>query len=143
RDAERPGRQRPGPARGAAGTRAGGAGARLLGRPAVVSLIRQVAAARYGDEIPGPRLASLRRDEHRSWRSAKTAPPGRPAGRCTGCPRSPTTGWRRCRAAGPVELAAGAAAGRTDQPPGRRAARGGPARRRTGRRARVLLGTGG
>src|SRR5690554_4294993 len=42
----------------------------LLGRPAAVSLIRQVAAARYGDEIPGPRLASLRRDEHRSWRSA-------------------------------------------------------------------------
>src|SRR5690606_39306854 len=35
----------------------------LLGRPAAVSLIRQVAAARYGDEIPGPRLASLRRDE--------------------------------------------------------------------------------
>lgn len=43
----------------------------LLGRPAAVSLIRQVAAARYGDEIPGPRLASLRRDEHRSWRSAR------------------------------------------------------------------------
>jgi hypothetical protein len=45
----------------------------LLGRPATVSLIREVAAARYGDQIPGPRLASLRRDEHRSWRSAVEA----------------------------------------------------------------------
>lgn len=42
----------------------------LLGRPTAVSMIRDVAAARFGDQIPGPRLASLRRDEHRSWRSA-------------------------------------------------------------------------
>jgi hypothetical protein len=45
----------------------------LLARPAPVSLIREVAAARFGDRIPGPRLASLRRDEHRSWRSANEA----------------------------------------------------------------------
>jgi len=43
----------------------------LLGRPTPVSLIRDVAAARFGDSIAGPRLASLRRDEHRSWRSAR------------------------------------------------------------------------
>ena len=43
----------------------------LLARPAPVSLIRDVAAARFGDSIAGPRLASLRRDEHRSWRSAR------------------------------------------------------------------------
>lgn len=42
----------------------------LLGRPAPVALIRDVAAARFGDSIAGPRLASLRRDEQRSWRSA-------------------------------------------------------------------------
>lgn len=42
----------------------------LLGRPTAVSMIRDVAASRFGDQIPGPRLASLRRDEHRSWRSA-------------------------------------------------------------------------
>lgn len=44
----------------------------LLQRPAAVSLIRDVAAARFGDNIPGPRLASLRRDEHRSWTAATT-----------------------------------------------------------------------
>jgi hypothetical protein len=53
----------------------------LLGRPAAVALIRDVAAARFGDQIPGPRLASLRRDEHRSWRSANDAPVTRAAGR--------------------------------------------------------------
>jgi hypothetical protein len=53
----------------------------LLGRPAAVSMIRDVAAARYGDQIPGPRLASLRRDEHRSWRSAADAAAARAAGR--------------------------------------------------------------
>jgi hypothetical protein len=53
----------------------------LLGCPAPVSLIRQVAAARYGDQIPGPRLASLRRDEHRSWRSAHVLYTVRAAGR--------------------------------------------------------------
>ncbi len=50
----------------------------LLGRPASVSLIRDVAAARFGDQIPGPRLASLRRDEHRSWRSAHDSASARP-----------------------------------------------------------------
>lgn len=43
----------------------------LLGRPAPVALIRDVAAARFGDAITGTRLASLRRDEQRSWRSAR------------------------------------------------------------------------
>lgn len=43
----------------------------LLGRPAPVALIRDVAAARFGDAIAGTRLASLRRDEQRSWRSAR------------------------------------------------------------------------
>lgn len=43
----------------------------LLARPAPVSLIRDVAATRFGNSIAGPRLASLRRDEHRSWRSAR------------------------------------------------------------------------
>ena len=53
----------------------------LLGRPASVGLIRQLAAARYGDQIPGPRLASLRRDEQRSWRSAHVRYAVRAAGR--------------------------------------------------------------
>lgn len=53
----------------------------LLARPAAVSLIREVAAARFGDQIPGPRLASLRRDEHRSWRSATGAAGTRTSGR--------------------------------------------------------------
>ncbi len=47
--------------------------ARVLGmaeRPVAVSLVRDIAAARFGDVIPGPRLASLRRDEQRSWRSS-------------------------------------------------------------------------
>jgi hypothetical protein len=42
----------------------------LLQRPATLALIRDVAAARFGDSIAGPRLASLRRDEYRSWTSA-------------------------------------------------------------------------
>jgi hypothetical protein len=53
----------------------------LLARPAPVSLIREVAAARFGDRIPGPRLASLRRDEHRSWRSTHGASAVRAGGR--------------------------------------------------------------
>ena len=53
----------------------------MLGRPAAVSLIRDVAAARFGDQIPGPRLASLRRDEHRSWRSANDSISSRAGGR--------------------------------------------------------------
>lgn len=53
----------------------------LLGRPTSVALIREVAGARFGDQIPGPRLASLRRDEHRSWRSATGASSARAGGR--------------------------------------------------------------
>jgi hypothetical protein len=53
----------------------------LLSRPVSVSMIREVAAARYGDQIPGPRLASLRRDEHRSWRSAHDSASGRAGAR--------------------------------------------------------------
>jgi hypothetical protein len=43
---------------------------RLLGRPAPVALIRDVASARFGDALTSAQLASLRRDEHRSWMSA-------------------------------------------------------------------------
>lgn len=53
----------------------------LAGRPTGVSLIRDLAAARFGDQIPGPRLASLRRDEHRSWRSAHDTSASRAGGR--------------------------------------------------------------
>ncbi len=42
----------------------------LLTRPSSVSLIRDVAAGRYGENIQPSRLASLRRDEQRSWRAA-------------------------------------------------------------------------
>jgi hypothetical protein len=47
----------------------------LLGRPAAVALIREVATARFGEPIQASRLASLRRDEQRSWVAAH-----RPAG---------------------------------------------------------------
>lgn len=55
----------------------------LLTRPSSVSLIRDVAAGRYGENIQPSRLASLRRDEQRSWRAAHrddgaTRPLGRP-----------------------------------------------------------------
>jgi hypothetical protein len=53
----------------------------LVERPAAVSLIRDLASARFGDRIEGPRLASLRRDEHRSWRSAHDAASPRAGGR--------------------------------------------------------------
>lgn len=42
----------------------------VLGRPASVSLVRDVAAARFGETIQPNRLASLRRDEQRSWQAA-------------------------------------------------------------------------
>lgn len=42
----------------------------ILTRPASVSLIRDVATARFGDTIQPSRLASLRRDEQRSWLAA-------------------------------------------------------------------------
>jgi hypothetical protein len=42
----------------------------LLSRPASVSLIRDVATARFGEPIQPSRLASLRRDEQRSWHAA-------------------------------------------------------------------------
>jgi hypothetical protein len=42
----------------------------LLGRPAGVSLICDVASARFGEPLAPTRLASLRRDEHRSWSTA-------------------------------------------------------------------------
>lgn len=35
-----------------------------------MALIRDVASARWGDHIAGPKLASLRRDEERSWRTS-------------------------------------------------------------------------
>jgi hypothetical protein len=43
----------------------------LLGHPSSVSLIREVSAARFGEVIQTNRLASLRRDEQRSWRAAQ------------------------------------------------------------------------
>ncbi len=49
----------------------------ILGRPASVSLIRDVAMARFGETIQPSRLASLRRDEQRSWQAAhRSAAPG-------------------------------------------------------------------
>ncbi|MDT5025094.1 MAG: hypothetical protein QOE61_1520, partial [Micromonosporaceae bacterium] len=51
----------------------------ILSRPASVSLIRDVATARFGEMIQPSRLASLRRDEQRSWQAAHrgTAPGAR------------------------------------------------------------------
>jgi hypothetical protein len=51
----------------------------ILSRPASVSLIRDVATARFGETIQPSRLASLRRDEQRSWQAAHrgTAPGAR------------------------------------------------------------------
>lgn len=40
---------------------------RLLGRPSSIRLIADVARARFGEAIPTGRIASLRRDEERSW----------------------------------------------------------------------------
>jgi hypothetical protein len=42
----------------------------LLSRPAAVALIKDVATARFGEPIQPSRLASLRRDEQRSWQAA-------------------------------------------------------------------------
>jgi hypothetical protein len=52
---------------------------RILSRPASVSLIRDVAGARFGEKIQASRLASLRRDEQRSWLA--THRPGGSSGR--------------------------------------------------------------
>lgn len=43
----------------------------LLGSPSPVSLLRDVSAARFGEMIQPSRLASLRRDEQRSWQAAQ------------------------------------------------------------------------
>ncbi|MET7951885.1 hypothetical protein [Micromonospora sp. NPDC005324] len=43
----------------------------LLGSPSPVSLLRDVSAARFGEVIQPSRLASLRRDEQRSWQAAQ------------------------------------------------------------------------
>ena len=48
---------------------------RLLGWPASVRLVADVAAARFGEFIPTGRMASLRRDEERSWMRAPRARP--------------------------------------------------------------------
>lgn len=55
----------------------------ILRRPASVSLIRDVASARFGETIQPSRLASLRRDEQRSWQAAHRAdgPGARPLAR--------------------------------------------------------------
>jgi len=42
----------------------------LIGRPASIKLIADVSTARYGERLPTTRLASLRRDEERSWASS-------------------------------------------------------------------------
>jgi hypothetical protein len=42
----------------------------LLSRPAAVALIKDVATARFGEPIQPSRLASVRRDEQRSWQAA-------------------------------------------------------------------------
>lgn len=42
----------------------------LLGRPASLTLITDVARARWGEYLPPARMASLRRDEARSYKSA-------------------------------------------------------------------------
>lgn len=49
---------------------------RLLGRPSSIRLVADVARARFGEAIPTGRIASLRRDEERSW---SRAPGARPA----------------------------------------------------------------
>lgn len=46
----------------------------LLGRPARVDVIRAVAHARWGVAMTATGLASLRRDEQRSWSSAAARP---------------------------------------------------------------------
>jgi len=43
----------------------------LLGSPSPVALVRDVSAARFGEIIQPSRLASLRRDEQRSWQAAQ------------------------------------------------------------------------
>lgn len=42
----------------------------LIARPASLSLITDVARARWGEYLPPPRMASLRRDEARSYKAA-------------------------------------------------------------------------
>lgn len=49
---------------------------RLLGRPSSIRLVADVARARFGEAIHTGRIASLRRDEERSW---SRAPGARPA----------------------------------------------------------------
>lgn len=46
----------------------------FLGRPAGISLVTDVLRARGGPELPSGRLASLRRDEERSFTSSATRP---------------------------------------------------------------------
>ena len=48
---------------------------RAIGRPSSIRLVADVARARFGEAIPTARIASLRRDEERSW---IRAPGGRP-----------------------------------------------------------------
>ncbi|MEU8658048.1 hypothetical protein [Actinoplanes philippinensis] len=43
----------------------------LLGHPSAVSLVKEVSAARFGEVIQSNRLASLRRDEQRSWSATR------------------------------------------------------------------------
>lgn len=44
--------------------------AELAGRPTPIRLIGDLSASRFGEPIPAERLASLRRDEERSWNSS-------------------------------------------------------------------------
>ena len=48
---------------------------RLLGRPSSIRLVADVARARFGEAIPTSRIASLRRDEERSWVRSPAARP--------------------------------------------------------------------
>lgn len=48
---------------------------RLLARPSSIRLVADVARARFGEAIPTGRIASLRRDEERSWSRAPGARP--------------------------------------------------------------------
>lgn len=48
---------------------------RLLGRPSSIRLVADVARARFGEAIPTTRIASLRRDEERSWLKGPGARP--------------------------------------------------------------------
>lgn len=48
---------------------------RLLGRPSSIRLVADVARARFGEAIPTARIASLRRDEERSWQRSPGARP--------------------------------------------------------------------